>query len=184
MKIKFMKMLCVAGIAILSLGLTACGKTEESTPAAEETTETEAAGTETEEAAAEETTEEETTEEATEETTEDAYVATVDGLLEEVADEDAYMVMSGIAQGWAPTVMVLKNDGTFYALVDYAGQATVNFVSGEYEVKEDNSITATGALYNTGEEAVYEITEADGTYSVSVPVPDTDASADMTGTLK
>ena len=78
--------------------------------------------------------------------------------------------------------MVLDNDGNFICLVDYAGQATVNFAAGTYEEAEDGSITATGAQYNTGEELIYEIACTDGTYTTSVEVPDAGCSADLTGT--
>lgn len=96
--------------------------------------------------------------------------------------EDNYLVLSGIGGGWAPVVMVLDNDGNFICLVDYAGQATVNFASGTYEEAEDGSITATGTQYNTGEELIYEIACADGTYTTNVEVPDAGCSADLTGT--
>ena len=79
--------------------------------------------------------------------------------------------------------MVLLNDGTFYCLVDYAGQAIVNFCQGEYVVNEDGSITATGALYTDGSELVYEIACADGTYTATVDIPDTEVTVDLTGTL-
>ncbi|MGN1027152.1 MAG: hypothetical protein ACI4P4_12205 [Faecousia sp.] len=96
--------------------------------------------------------------------------------------EDNYLVLSGIGGGWAPVVMVLDNDGNFICLVDYAGQATVNFATGTYEEAEDGSITATGTQYNTGEELIYEIACADGTYTTTVEVPDAGCSADLTGT--
>lgn len=96
--------------------------------------------------------------------------------------EKNYLVLSGIGGGWAPVVMVLDNDGNFICLVDYAGQATVNFAAGTYEEAEDGSITATGTQYNTGEELIYEIACTDGTYTTSVEVPDAGCSADLTGT--
>ena len=91
-------------------------------------------------------------------------------------------MLTGIGGGWAPVIMVLDNDGNFFCLVDYAGQATVNFASGTYEEAEDGSITATGTLYNTDEEMICEIACTDGTYTTSVEVPDAGCAADLTGT--
>ena len=108
--------------------------------------------------------------------------AALDALVAANPAEDNYLVLSGIGGGWAPVVMVLDNDGNFICLVDYAGQATVNFAAGTYEEAEDGSITATGAQYNTGEELIYEIACTDGTYTTSVEVPDAGCSADLTGT--
>lgn len=177
MKNKMMKKVCALCAAMMVLGAVAgCGgsstadqKTE--TPAAqnEQTAESEAAETPATEEAAE--------------STEAPAATTVEGLLEQVADEDSYLVLSGVADGWAPTVMVLLNDGTFYCLVDYAGQATVNFCQGEYVTNDDGSITATGALYTDNSELVYEIACEDGTCTTSVAIPDTDATGELTGTL-
>lgn len=127
----------------------------------------------------------ETTQAAEEETGGEAQwdaAAALDALLAANPKESNYLVLSGIAGGWAPTVLVLDNDGNFIALVDYAGQATVNFATGTYEEKEDGSITCEGIQYNTGEDLIYEIAFADGTYTATVDVPDTGASADLTGT--
>jgi len=107
--------------------------------------------------------------------------AALDTLLAANPAESNYLVLSGLAGGWAPTVMVLDNDGNFVALVDYAGQATVNFATGTYEEKADGSITATGTQYNTGEEVVYEISLNGDTYSVELEVPDTGATGTLTG---
>ena len=107
--------------------------------------------------------------------------AALDTLLAANPAESNYLVLSGLAGGWAPTVMVLDNDGNFVALVDYAGQATVNFATGTYEEKADGSITATGTQYNTGEEVVYEISLNGDTDSVELEVPDTGATGTLTG---
>lgn len=107
--------------------------------------------------------------------------AALDALLAANPAESNYLVLSGLVGGWAPTVMVLDNDGNFTALVDYAGQATVNFAMGTYEEKADGSITATGTQYNTGEEVVYEISLDGDTYSVELEVPDTGATGTLTG---
>ena len=96
--------------------------------------------------------------------------------------EDNYLVLSGIIGGWAPTLLVLDNDGNFIALVDYAGQATVNFAQGTYTENADGSITCEGTQYNTGEELIYEIAVADGTYSTTIAVPDTGSEGEITGT--
>lgn len=173
MKRKLVSVLCVAVLA-MSL-LAGCGAKEE---AAANDAQAPVAEEQEAEAPAEET---EAAEEGTEEAAWDAQAA-LDALLEANPAEDNYLVLSGIAGEWAPAVMVLDNDGNFICLVDYAGQATVNFATGTYEENEDGSITATGTQYNTGEELIYEIANADGTYTVTVEVPDTGASADMTGT--
>jgi len=96
--------------------------------------------------------------------------------------ENNYLVLSGIIGGWAPTIMVLDNDGNFICLVDYAGQAVVNFAQGTYTENEDGSIVAEGTLYSTGEELIYSIACVDGVYTVNIEVPDTGASGDLTGT--
>lgn len=109
-------------------------------------------------------------------------VTALDALLAANPAEDNYLVLSGIVGGWAPTLLVLDNDGNFIALVDYAGQATVNFAQGTYTENADGSITCEGTQYNTGEELIYEITVVDGTYSTTVAVPDTGSEGELTGT--
>ena len=96
-------------------------------------------------------------------------------LLEANPEEENFLVLSTIADGWAPVVLVLDNDGGFVALVDYAGQATVNFAMGEWEENEDGSITCEGVLYNTGEDVIYEIIkDEEGFYTVEdIEIPDT-----------
>lgn len=96
--------------------------------------------------------------------------------------EDNYLVLSGIIDGWAPVVVALDNDGNFIALVDYAGQATVNFAQGTYTENADGSITCEGTQYDTGEELIYEISVADGTYTLNITVPGTESAGDITGT--
>lgn len=178
MKNEMMKKVCALCAAMMVLGaVVGCGGSS----TADQKTETSAA--QTEQTAGSDAAETPATEEAIESTEAPAAAATVDGLLEQVADEDSYLVLSGVADGWAPTVMVLLNDGTFYCLVDYAGQATVNFCQGEYVTNDDGSITATGALYTDNSELVYEIACEDGTYTTSVAIPDTDATGELTGTL-
>ena len=113
--------------------------------------------------------------------------SSMDAILKEIEGEDAYMVLKGIGASngyaWAPTVLVLGNDETCYAMVDYAGQAIVNFMTGTYTVNADGSITTEGALYSTGEELVYEITKnADGSYTTTIDIPDAGASVTLTGT--
>lgn len=98
----------------------------------------------------------------------------LEALLAENPAEENLLVLSGIGQGWAPVALVLDNDGNFVALVDYAGQAIVNFAMGEYEVNEDGSITCEGVQYNTGEDMIYEIlVDENGYYSVEIEIPDT-----------
>ena len=95
-------------------------------------------------------------------------------LLEANPAEENFLILYGVGGGWAPTVLVLDKDGGFVALVDYAGQATVNFAMGEWEENEDGSITCEGVQYNTGEDLIYEIAkDEDGFYSVEVEIPDT-----------
>ena len=167
------RMLALALAIVMALGMVACGgETAPETTNAPETNAPETNAPETTAPAADETT-----------APADVWTPSMDTLYEYIADEDAYMVLEGISGGWAPTVMVLLNDGTFYALVDYAGQAVVNFVAGTYEIAEDGTITATGEQYNTGDELVYTITAVDGTYSVEVAIPDTDAVGTLTGTV-
>lgn len=160
-------------VLALCLGLMAgCGSKAPETPAATTAAATEAPA-ETAAAAAET--------EGTEAPARDAAAA-LDALVAANPAEDNYLVLSGIGGGWAPVVMVLDNDGNFICLVDYAGQATVNFAAGTYEEAEDGSITATGTQYNTGEELIYKIACTDGTYTTNVEVPDAGCSADLTGT--
>ncbi|MCR5396659.1 MAG: hypothetical protein K6E64_04235 [Lachnospiraceae bacterium] len=177
--LKFLALLCVATLA---MGMFAgCGSKKS---AKKEETKTETT------AEKEETTEEDTTEEAdaTQGTVseEDAVVSdTADGLLAEVEGEDALVILSGVLDGWAPTVMVVGNDNSFYCLVDYAGQANVNFVQGTWEENADGSITATGALYTDGSEVIIEVAKADdGTYSTDVTIPDVDGTVHLEGTAK
>ena len=108
---------------------------------------------------------------------------TIEGLLKTLEDEDAHMILSGVGDGWAPTAMVLLNDGTFYCLVDYAGQATVNFATGDWTENADGSITATGALYTDGSELDYEIVKNGDEYTTSLQIPDTETNVDLTGTV-
>lgn len=103
-------------------------------------------------------------------------------LLDENPAADNFLVLSGVTGGWAPTVMVLDKDGNFTCLVDYAGQAVVNFATGTYTENADGTITATGTQYDTGEALEYTITVADGTYTVIMPVPSTEAEGTLTGT--
>jgi|GEM_PF-4750264 len=103
-------------------------------------------------------------------------------LLDANPAKDNRLVLSGIVGGWAPTVLVLDNDGNFTALVDYAGQATVNFATGTYEENADGSITCTGTQYNTGDTLTYEISKDDDAYSVDIAVPDTGSTGTLTGT--
>ena len=102
-------------------------------------------------------------------------------LLEANPAEDNYLVLSGIGGGWAPTVLVLDNDGGFVALVDYAGQATVNFAMGEWTENDDGSITCEGVQYNTGEDLIYEIEkDEEGFYSVEIEIPDAGCTVVLT----
>ena len=96
-------------------------------------------------------------------------------------ESNVFLVLSGIGGGWAPTVLVLNNDGTFVALVDYAGQATVNFAMGEWEENDDGSITCEGVQYNTGEDLIYEIAkDEEGFYSVEIEIPDAGTTVVLT----
>lgn len=102
-------------------------------------------------------------------------------LLEANPAEENYLVLSGIGGGWAPTVLVLDNDGGFVALVDYAGQATVNFAMGEWTENDDGSITCEGVQYNTGEDLIYEIEkDEEGFYTVEVEIPDAGCTVVLT----
>ena len=102
-------------------------------------------------------------------------------LLEANPAEENFLVLYGIGGGWAPTVLVLDNDGGFVALVDYAGQATVNFAMGEWTENEDGSITCEGVQYNTGEDLIYEIVkDEEGFYSVEVEIPDAGTTVVLT----
>lgn len=171
MKNKMVKKVCALCAAVMMLGaVTGCGGNKEAadtTAPAAQTQETETQQAETQQTETVETTE----------------AASAGSIEDQIKDEDSYLVLQGVGDGWASTAMVLLNDGTFYCLVDYAGQAIVNFCQGEYVVNEDGSITATGALYTDGSELVYEIACNDGTYTTSVAIPDTEAVAEMTGTL-
>ncbi len=173
MKNKMAKKICALCAAVMVLGAVAgCGGdkgTADTTTSAVQTQETETQQTET-------------AVEATE-TVASTEAATTSSLEEQIKDEDSYLVLEGVGDGWAPTAMVLLNDGTFYCLVDYAGQAVVNFCQGEYVVNEDGSITATGALYTDSSKLVYEITCVEGTYTTTVDIPDTEVTVDLTGTI-
>ncbi len=102
-------------------------------------------------------------------------------LLEANPEEENFLVLHGIGGGWAPVVLVLDKDGGFVALVDYAGQATVNFAMGEWEENEDGTITCEGVQYNTGEDLIYEIEkDEEGFYTVEIEIPDTGATVVLT----
>ena len=102
-------------------------------------------------------------------------------LMEENPEADNFLVLHGIGGGWAPVVLVLDKDGGFVALVDYAGQAKVNFAMGEWEENEDGSITCEGVQYNTGEDRIYEIVkDEDGFYTVEIEIPDTGSTVVLT----
>ena len=166
------RIVCLLCAAVLALGgLTACGGNDTDK---DKNKNTENVGTENEG----------TKDEGTEAGTEVPWDATV--ALEALKDanpaEDNYLVLSGIVGGWAPTLMVLDNDGNFFCVVDYAGQATVKFAEGTYTENADGTITAEGTQYNTGEDLIYNITCTDGTYAVTMPVPDTGAEGEITGT--
>lgn len=171
MKNKMVKKVCALCAAVMMLGaVTGCGGNKEAadtTAPAAQTQETETQQAETQQTETVETTE----------------AASAGSIEDQIKDEDSYLVLQGVGDGWAPTAMVLLNDGTFYCLVDYAGQAIVNFCQGEYVVNEDGSITATGALYTDGSELVYEIACADGSYTTTVDIPDTEVTVELTGTL-
>ncbi|MCR5145197.1 MAG: hypothetical protein K6B67_07855 [Lachnospiraceae bacterium] len=177
MKKRTMRIMAVLCVATLAMGmLVGCGsKKDKADDKAKTEAKTEAAAN---------------TEENTDSTEQvDASEAVVsdsaDGLLSEVADEDSFAVLSGVGDGWAPTVMVLLNDKSFYCLVDYAGQATVNFVQGTWAENADGSITATGALYTDGSEVVIEVAKGDdGKYTTEVGIPDTEMNVSLEGSAK
>lgn len=124
------------------------------------------------------------TTEPTTEPTEAAWDANValQKLLDENPASENYLVLSGIGGGWAPVVMVLDNDGCFFCLVDYAGQATVNFLAGTYEEAADGSIICYGSEYDANNEhPEYPLAFADGTYSITLDIPNTGDSAELTG---
>lgn len=160
MKKRIVSLLCVAVLAVGSL--VACGGNADKPDGTEAGTEGAGAGTEAE-------------------VPFDPNAA-LETLKTDNPAEDNYLVLSGIIGGWAPTLLVLDNDGNFTALVDYAGQATVNFATGTYTENADGSITCEGTQYNTGEDLIYEIACTDGTYSVTIAVPDTGSEGEITGT--
>lgn len=171
MKKKTLRLMSILCVAALSMSLfVGCGSSNKKEQKAEEPKQ-------------EETSNEEELAEGQISADEAVVSDTADGLLESVADEDAYMFLSGVGDGWAPVVMVLLNDNTFYCLVDYAGQATVNFVTGEWVENADGTITATGELYTDQSELVYEIAKDGDTYSVDINIPDTEVVASCTGQL-
>ena len=170
MKKRLVCLLCVAVLAVGSLA--ACGGNNTNT---DDDKKTENVGNQDADTEAGEGTE------AGEEVAWDPSAA-LDALVAANPAEDNYLVLSGIIGGWAPTLLVLDNDGNFIALVDYAGQATVNFAQGTYTENADGSITCEGTQYNTGEELIYEIALTDGTYSVTIAVPDTGSEGEITGT--
>lgn len=172
MKREMMKRLMMLGMVVLmALFMVACGEGDD-TPEAEAPVDTE-----------EQAEGEDLNDDVEEEGVEEVAPASTDELLASVADEDSYLILDGVAAGWAPTIMVLLNDGTFYGLVDYAGEATVKFVEGGYE-ETDGVITTKGTQYNTGEEIEYEIISSDGVYTTTIAIPDAGADVELTGTLE
>ena len=170
--IKLISLLCVA---VLAMGaFVGCGSKKADTAKTDDT----------KQEASKDTEKEETKDVADEsESGEATSDGTIEGLLKTLEGEDAHMILSGVGDGWAPTAMVLLNDGTFYCLVDYAGQATVNFATGDWTENADGSITATGALYTDGSELDYEIAKNGDEYTTSLQIPDTETSVDLTGTV-
>lgn len=170
--IKLISLLCVA---VLAMGaFVGCGSKKADTAKTDDT----------KQEASKDTEKEETKDDADEsESGEATSDGTIEGLLKTLEGEDAHMILSGVGDGWAPTAMVLLNDGTFYCLVDYAGQATVNFATGDWTENADGSITATGALYTDGSELDYEIAKNGDEYTTSLQIPDTETSVDLTGTV-
>lgn len=170
--IKLISLLCVA---VLAMGaFVGCGSKKADTAKTDDT----------KQEASKDTEKEETKDDAdASESGEATSDGTIEGLLKTLEGEDAHMILSGVGDGWAPTAMVLINDGTFYCLVDYAGQATVNFATGDWTENADGSITATGALYTDGSELNYEIAKNGDEYTTSLQIPDTETSVDLTGTV-
>lgn len=170
--IKLISLLCVA---VLAMGaFVGCGSKKADTAKTDDT----------KQEASKDTEKEETKDDAdASESGEATSDGTIEGLLKTLEGEDAHMILSGVGDGWAPTAMVLLNDGTFYCLVDYAGQATVNFATGDWTENADGSITATGALYTDGSELDYEIAKNGDEYTTSLQIPDTETSVDLTGTV-
>ena len=170
--IKLISLLCVA---VLAMGaFVGCGSKKADTAKTDDT----------KQEASKDTEKEETKDDADASDSDDTKSdGTIEGLLATLEGEDAHMILSGVGDGWAPTAMVLLNDGTFYCLVDYAGQATVNFATGDWTENADGSITATGALYTDGSELDYEIAKNGDEYTTSLQIPDTDTNVDLTGTV-
>ena len=108
--------------------------------------------------------------------------AALDDLLADNPISSNYLVLSGIGDGWAPTVMVLDKDGGFTCVVNYAGQSTVAFASGTYTVNADGSITAEGSQYDTGDALTYEIAKDGDAYKTTCTIPSTETVVELTGT--
>lgn len=177
MKKRIISLLCVAALVMGSL--VACGGNDENKDTGKNT---ENVGNQKEDTESGEGTENVGGEGTEEEGTQIYNTDLLEKLKASYPAEDNFLVLSGMIGGWAPVVMVLDNDGNFSCVVDYAGQAIVTFAQGTYTVNADGSITAEGTQYNTGEELIYEISVADGVYSVMMPVPDTGAEGEITGT--
>ena len=174
MKKRTIKLLSLLCVAVLAMGaFVGCGSKKADTVKTDDT----------KQEASKDTEKEETKDDAESSDGEATSDGTIEGLLATLEDEDAHMILSGVGDGWAPTAMVLLNDGTFYCLVDYAGQATVNFATGDWTENADGSITATGSLYTDGSELDYEIAKNGDEYTTNLQIPDTETSVDLTGTV-